>query len=328
LARAPVEAATGRRTVENLEALGPQLPDGPARPTTPASGPSLLAVVRALRPKQWTKNAAVLAPLVFAHKALDPWLGLKAVVATAAFCILSSAVYVFNDLVDRERDRLHPLKRLRPIASGQVGTGLAVGLGLMLVAVGLSAFWWLGLPAFGGALGYLGLQAAYTGLLKRLVILDVIAIALGFVVRVATGALAIDVPISNWLYICTFLLALFLGFSKRRAELSLLEGEAGAHRPNLAELSLPLLDQLISVVTASTVVSYALYTMSEETVRKFGTDGLKFTIPCVIYGIFRYLYLIYRRNEGGSPEKLLLTDLPLLLDIVLFVAIVGAVLYL
>ena len=312
----------------DLQALGTLEPAGPGSPGLGAPSPRPLALLRAMRPRQWTKNAAVLAPLVFAHKAFEPALALNAVVATLAFCLLSSAVYLFNDLADRERDRLHPLKRLRPIASGEVGPGLAAGLGLGLAASGLVAFWWLGLPAFFGALGYLGLQVAYTGLLKRLVILDVFAIGAGFVVRVATGALAISVPISNWLYLCTFLLSLFLGFSKRRAELALLDDGAGAHRANLSELSLPLLDQLISVVTASTVVCYALYTMSEDTVAKFGTDNLKFTIPCVVYGIFRYLFLIYRRNEGGSPEKLLLTDVPLLLDIGLFTAIVGVVLYL
>ncbi|MBI5545430.1 MAG: decaprenyl-phosphate phosphoribosyltransferase, partial [Deltaproteobacteria bacterium] len=245
------------------------------------------------------------------------------------FCLLSSAVYVFNDLADREKDRLHPVKRLRPIASGALGAGAATALGVSVGAAGLAL---LGLltsrPAFYGALGYLALQAAYTVVLKRLVILDVIAISIGFVIRVASGALAIGVPISSWLYICTFLLALFLGFSKRRAELVLLDKHAAGHRANLAELSLPLLDQLISVVAASTVVSYALYTMSEETVRKFGTDNLKLTIPCVVYGIFRYLFLIYRKGEGGSPERLLLSDVPLIATIVVFSAIVGAVLYL
>lgn len=308
--------------------IGAVEPIQPAGTGAPSPGLRLSSIVRALRPRQWTKNAAVLAPLVFAHKALEPSLGFKAVLATAAFCVLSSAVYVFNDLADRERDRQHPTKRLRPIASGEIGVGLAVTLGISLAALGLGTFWWLGPAALSGAAIYLALQAAYTTVLKRIVIVDVLAIAIGFVVRVATGALAISVPISNWLYLCTLLLALFLGFSKRRAELVLLDSEAGAHRVGLNELSLPLLDQLISVVTASTVVSYALYTMSEDTVRKVGTDGLKYTIPCVIYGIFRYLFLIYRRNEGGSPERLLLSDWPLLLDIALFVAIVGAVLYL
>jgi 4-hydroxybenzoate polyprenyltransferase len=303
-------------------------------PPPPAEAPArreglVVAAVRALRPKQWTKNAAVLAPLVFAHKALVPGLVLKALAATVGFCLLSSAVYVFNDLADREKDKLHPIKRLRPIASGSLGTGAAVALGLLVGGAGLTL---LGLmtsrAAFYGALGYLGLQVVYTLAIKRMVILDIIAIAIGFVVRVASGALAIDVPISSWLYICTFLLALFLGFAKRRAELVLLDKDAASHRANLAELSLPLVDQLIAVVTASTVVSYALYTMSPETVQKFGTDNLKFTIPCVIYAIFRYLYLIYRKGEGGSPERLLLTDVPLIATILIYCAIVGAVLYL
>lgn len=293
----------------------------------PRADPVALLLVRALRPRQWTKNAAVLAPLVFAHKALEPASAGRALGATAAFCLLSSAVYVFNDLADRARDREHPLKRLRPIASGALGTGAAVALGAAALTVALGSFWLLGRAAFFAAAGYLGLQVAYTALLKRLVIVDVLSIALGFVVRVASGALAIAVPISNWLYLCAFLLALFLGFSKRRAELTLLQDSAGAHRQSLADLSLPLLDQLISVVTAATIVSYALYTMSEETLRKFGTDALKFTIPCVVYGIFRYLYLIYRRGEGESPEKILLSDVPLLVDIVVFMGIVGAVLY-
>lgn len=301
-----------------------------ASPTAAAGArtePLALSLAKALRPRQWTKNAAVLAPLVFAHKALDPTSAARALAATAAFCLLASAVYVFNDLADRARDREHPVKRLRPIASGAVSPGLAAALGASLLAVGLAGFFLLGSAPFYGAAGYLALQVAYTGLLKRMVIVDVLAIALGFVVRVATGAIAVQVPISNWLYLCTLLLALFLGFSKRRAELALLSASAASHRQSLSDLSLPLLDQLISVVTAATLVSYALYTMSEDTIRKFGTDALKFTIPCVIYGIFRYLYLIYRRGEGGSPEKILLSDVPLLLDILLWVAVVAGVLY-
>ncbi len=297
------------------------------RATGSGADPVARSLVLALRPRQWTKNAAVLAPLVFAHKALEPAAAGRALGATAAFCLLSSAVYVFNDLADRPRDREHPVKRLRPIASGALGTGGALALGASTLVVAMGAFFLLGRAPFWSAVGYLGLQVAYTALLKRLVIVDVISIALGFVVRVASGALAIAVPISNWLYLCAFLLALFLGFSKRRAELALLQDSASAHRKSLADLSLPLLDQLISVVTAATIVSYALYTMSEETLHKFGTDALKFTIPCVIYGIFRYLYLIYQRGEGASPERILLSDAPLLVDIVVYVGIVGAVLY-
>jgi 4-hydroxybenzoate polyprenyltransferase len=292
-----------------------------------SGGLRLSTLVAALRPRQWTKNAAVLAPLVFAQRLLQPDLAVAALLAVLAFCLLSSAVYVLNDLVDREKDRTHPVKRLRPIASGALREKAAVALGLACAGAALGTFFVLGEAPLYAALAYLALQIVYTGVLKRLVIVDVIAIAVGFVLRVATGALTVGVPISNWLYLCTFLLALFLGFSKRRHELVLLERQAGSHRESLSELSVPLLDQIISVVTASTVLSYALYTMSDDTVRKFGTDGLKFTIPCVVYGIFRYLYLIYRKGEGGSPEKLLLSDGPLLVDILLFAAMVCAVLY-
>lgn len=310
------------------EAIQPATSPTPAEARPRREG-LVVASLRALRLKQWTKNAAVLAPLVFAHKALVPELVLKALAATVGFCLLSSAVYVFNDLNDREKDRLHPVKRLRPIASGSLGTGAALVLGLLLGAGGLGLIGGMtSRHAFHGALGYLGLQVVYTLAIKRMVILDIIAIAIGFVIRVASGALAIDVPISSWLYICAFLLALFLGFAKRRAELVLLDKDAASHRANLADLSLPLVDQLIAVVTAATVVSYALYTMSPETVQKFGTDDLKFTIPCVVYAIFRYLYLIYRKGEGGSPERLLLTDVPLIATILVYCGIVGAVLYL
>ena len=284
-------------------------------------------LLSALRPRQWTKNAAVLAPLFFAHRALEPRLLAMALIAALAFCLLSSAVYLGNDVADRDRDRLHPIKCLRPIASGALRVPLAIALALFLALLALGTFAWLGQPVLLSALGYLALQAIYTAALKKQVIVDVIAIAIGFVLRVAAGALAIGVPISNWLYLCTFLLALFLGFSKRRAELSLLQERAAEHRPGLGELSLPLLDQLIAAVTASTILSFSLYTMSPDTVAKFGSDHLMLTLPCVIYGIFRYLYLVYRKGSGGSPEKLLLSDRPLLITIALFVLIAGAVIY-
>jgi 4-hydroxybenzoate polyprenyltransferase len=282
---------------------------------------------RALRPRQWTKNVAVLAPLFFAHHALDPRLAAHALIATLAFCLLSSAVYLCNDVVDRERDRRHPAKRHRPIASGALSVPSAVAIAALLAGLALGTFAWLGLAVLAGAVGYLALQALYTVVLKKQVIVDVIAIAIGFVLRVATGALSVGVPISNWLYLCTFLLALFLGFSKRRAELALLQERAAAHRPGLDALSLPLLDQLIAAVTASTILAFALYTMSPDTIAKFGSEHLMLTLPCVVYGVFRYLFLVYRKGAGGSPEKLLLRDKPLLIAIALFVLIAGAVIY-
>lgn len=310
------------QNAESMRAIDVAVPSA-----APAPSSRIGVLLSALRPRQWMKNAAVLAPLFFAHRAFEPRQAAAALAAALAFCLLSSAVYLCNDVVDRDRDRRHPTKRLRPIASGVLRIPAALALAAALALLSLGAFAWLGQPVLLGALGYLALQALYTAALKKQVIVDVIAIAIGFVLRVATGALAIGVPISNWLYLCTFLLALFLGFSKRRAELALLRECAAEHRPGLEDLSLPLLDQLIAAVTASTILSFSLYTMSPDTVAKFGSDHLMLTLPCVIYGIFRYLYLVYRKGSGGSPEKLLLSDRPLLIDIALFVLIAGAVIY-
>lgn len=318
----PQESAASDRTSSESQLAAQELTVSLAK--TPKAMPRVL--LRAIRPRQWTKNAAVLAPLFFAHRAFEPRLAMEAIAATLAFCLLSSAVYLCNDVIDRERDRQHPIKRHRPVASGELGIPMALAVAILLAACALGSLAWLGTTVFATGIGYLVLQALYTGILKKQVIVDVIAIAIGFVLRVATGALAIGVPISNWLYLCTFLLALFLGFSKRRAELSLLQGNAAEHRPGLDELSLPLLDQLIAAVTASTIVSFALYTMSPDTVEKFDS-WLMLTLPCVIYGIFRYLYLVYQKGSGDSPEQLLLHDRPLLIDIALFVLIAGVVIY-
>lgn len=294
----------------------------------PLSAQSLgRAVLISMRPRQWTKNLAVFAPLFFSQNVFVHRLFINAILTVAAFCFLSSAIYIFNDLIDREKDRLHPVKQNRPIASGSLSLAWASILVPVLALAAMCILWSVSASAFHGGLCYLALQLFYTVIIKRIAILDVIAIASGFVIRVATGAMAVFVPISNWLYICTFMLALFLGFSKRRAELITLESSAGDHRKILTQLSIPLLNQIISIVTAATIVSFALYTMSEETIHRFGNDGLKFTIPCVIYGMFRYLYLIYCKNEGGSPELLLLTDIPLLLSIVAFCSISGAAIY-
>lgn len=296
------------------------------RPSRGPAGPGGAFLV-AVRPRQWVKNLLVLAPAVFAQKALSPPHLSRAAIAAAAFTLLSAAVYLFNDLVDRDRDRAHPVKRLRPIARGALSASAATWAIVPLACGGLLLAQALGRGPALACAAYLALQGAYGAGLKRMPILDLFVVAAGFVLRVVLGAVAIDVPISNWLYLCTLLLALFLGLSKRRAELTLLESDAAAHRENLAAYTPALLDQMIAVVTASTLIAYAMYTVSEETVRKFGTDTLKFTVPFVLYGIFRYLYLVHRKKEGGSPERVLFADAPLLVDVALYVGVVAWVLY-
>jgi 4-hydroxybenzoate polyprenyltransferase len=236
-------------------------------------------------------------------------------------------VYLVNDVADREADRQHPSKRFRPIASGEVSPATALTLAGVLTVVALAAAWWLR-PAFGVvAATYVGLLALYSGPLKHIVIIDVLTIAIGFVLRAAGGAVAIDVPISHWLLILTILLALFLALAKRRHELVLLADGATSHRPILEEYSPYLLDQMIAVVTASTVISYVMYTVSPETVQKFHTDYLGLTLPFPLYGIFRYLYLVHQKEGGGSPSDMLLNDRPLLLCVALWGLTIAAIIY-
>jgi 4-hydroxybenzoate polyprenyltransferase len=236
-------------------------------------------------------------------------------------------VYLINDVADRAADRLHPLKRLRPIASGALPTNVAIGAAVILGSLGLGAAFWLR-PLFGTlAAAYVVLLGTYSGPLKHVVIIDVLTIAIGFVLRAAAGAVAIDVAISHWLYVLTILLALFLALSKRRHELVLLADGATNHRRLLQESTPYLLDQMISVVTASTIVAYAFYTVSPETVQKFGTTTLVLTLPFPLYGIFRYLYLVHQKAGGGSPADMLLTDRPLLACVALWVATVSVIIY-
>ncbi|HEY6107257.1 MAG TPA: decaprenyl-phosphate phosphoribosyltransferase, partial [Anaeromyxobacteraceae bacterium] len=252
------------------------------------------ALLTSVRPRQWAKNALLLAPLVFAHRVADPSSSRRALLAVVAFSLLASAVYLGNDLADRDRDRSHPVKRERPLAAGLLPPAWAAGAALSLGAAGLALAWGLGVAFFGWSVGYLALQALYSGLLKQVAVLDVFAVAAGFVLRVVAGAAAIDVPVSNWLYLCTLLLALFLALEKRRAELVLLGAEAGRHRGILAAYSVGLLDQLTGIAAAAAVLAYSLYTLSPDTVHKFGTDRLKYTVPFVLFGIFRYLWLAHR----------------------------------
>ena len=283
-------------------------------------------LLRAMRPLQWTKNSLVFAPLLFDRRVFHPASLWRSVAAAVVFCLISSAVYLLNDVRDAEADRIHPKKRLRPIAAGEISAGIATNAAIALFVVG-----------FGGAyvirpgyslviLGYVALMLSYTLWLKTLVLLDVFAISAGFVLRAAGGAVAIGVPISPWLYVCTMLGALFIGFGKRRHELESLEGAAAQHRANLDDYSLQLLDQIIAVISSAILMAYSFYTFDASNVPD--NHAMMLTIPFVLYALFRYLYLIYRRKEGGSPEVLLVTDRPMLFCIVGWGLSSGVILYL
>ena len=280
-------------------------------------------MIRALlveaRPRQWTKNLVLFAGVIFARRYGDLHFVLASLAAFALFCLLSSGVYLLNDLADLPNDRLHPRKRTRPLAAGRIGRGPVVAAAVIALAGGAGLSFLLR-PVFGViALVYLILNLAYSAGLKRIVILDVLAIAVGFVLRAVAGVEALPerVEISPWLLVCTFFLALFLAIGKRRAELAARDG-GSASRPVLGEYSLPLLDQMIAIVTSATIIGYSIYTVNPSTVEKYDTKALVFTIPFVVFGIFRYLYLVYRRDAGGNPTEVLITDGPTLATVVLW----------
>jgi 4-hydroxybenzoate polyprenyltransferase len=260
----------------------------------------------ALRPQQWLKNLFVLAPILFTGKAGDTALLARALTATACFCGLSGVVYLFNDLLDRQRDALHPVKRHRPLASGALSPLTAVLAAILLAAACLAASASLNAHFCAVALVYLALMIAYSTALKNVVIADVLSIAAGFVLRAVGGCTAVAAPISPWLFICTALVTLFLALGKRRHELSRLSDAAAQHRPVLRKYNEPFLDQMISITTTACLVSYLLYCVLSETASKH--EGLLLTAPFVAYGLFRYLYCIYRKGRGGSPEEVLLKD--------------------
>ena len=288
---------------------------------------TVATIVRSARPRQWVKNVLVFAPLVFAQQALEPRAVGRSLAAFALFCLASAAVYLVNDMLDCEQDRQHPRKRLRPIAAGELSPAAAGAAAAVLGAAALAgaALVGTGLALVLGA--YLGISLAYARLLKHVVIVDVMTLASGFVLRVVAGGVATGVPLSLWLLLCTSLLALFLGFGKRRHELVLLEINASSHRPILAEYSPYFLDQLIAVVTTSTLVTYALYTMDPAVHQKLGTPYLPLTIPFVLYGIFRYLYLVHQKQEGGDPSQIVFSDRPLLVNVLLWIATAFFILY-
>lgn len=295
----------------------------------------MIFILKSMRPRQWIKNFMVFPAMVFAGEFFQLSSLLLSTLGFSVFCLLSGSIYLYNDIQDVEKDREHPKKKYRPIPSGNLPIGVALRAAqfAMVVALGGSLAMNListrvGFDFFFICLAYLVLQVAYSKWLKHVVIIDVGVIAAGFVLRVLAGGAILNLPVSPWLIICTTLLALFLGFGKRRHEIVLLANDAGTHRKILEEYSPYYLDQMIAVVTASTVVAYSLYTLDASTIEKLGTKYLPLTIPFVIYGIFRYLYLVHQKDEGGSPSRILLTDKPLLLDIALYFVAVVLILYL
>ncbi len=287
----------------------------------------LLALLKLARPPHWLKNGIILLALIFAGELNHPRKVELALLAIVIFCLLSSAVYTFNDLIDREQDRKHPLKKLRPIASGQVSAVTATIMIVILIGIALFGAKLMNTNFFIISIVFIVLNLLYTLWLKNIVIIDVMTVALSFVVRAYAGAFAIVVPASKWMLINTLLLALFLGFGKRRHELLLLEHEAAAHRKILVKYSPYLLDQLIAVVTPSVLVMYMLYSFSTEVSMKLGTQNLFTTIPFVVYGLFRYLYLIHKEERGGSPTRVLIGDRPVLITVLLWLVTAIVVLY-
>jgi 4-hydroxybenzoate polyprenyltransferase len=277
--------------------------------------------LRLARPKQWTKNGFVLAGVVFAHEALMVSSVVSALLAFLAFCALSGAVYAANDVLDVEEDRKHPVKRRRPVASGAVSARSAVVFAAVLVICGLALGFAVDVGVGLAGLAYLALQAVYTPILKHTAILDVMSISAGFVIRALAGVAAVGSPISPWLIVCTALLTLFLGFSKRRHEIASLGDAATAHRKNLREYSVPLLDEMMNIMISATIIAYVLYTFFE-----YENYYMMGSIPFVVYGVFRYMLLVHR-NGGGNPDTLLLSDRPLQVALLLWILVVMAVIY-
>ncbi len=286
----------------------------------------LKPLLKTMRPKQWTKNAFVFTALIFDRKLFHPAPFIKTLLAFILFCMAASAVYLVNDLVDMERDRQHPKKRFRPLASGELSPHVAGIAAFILTIAAIGGGFWIHTGLGFIVTGYLLLQFAYSFVLKHLVIIDVMTVAAGFVLRVAAGVVVVEVArFSPWLYVCTTLLALFIAINRRRHELVLLADGAKNHRKILDEYNIQFLDEMNSMVTASTVIAYSLYTFSAPNLPR--NHSMMLTIPFVIYGLFRYLYLIHVRGEGGAPDELILRDIPLFLDVLLWVLAVILILY-
>ena len=291
-----------------------------------ARASTILGLARACRPKQWPKNVLLFFGLIFALKLTDLTLVERAFAGFLVFCAASSAVYLVNDVADLEQDRQHPTKRQRPLAAGVISPAQAIVFAVALFVAVFGASVALSRTFAALTMLYVALTVLYSLKLKHVVLIDVFVLAAGFVLRAAAGAVVVGVPISPWLYVCTVLASLFLGFGKRRHELMLLSESAGNHRPILEEYSLPLLDQLIVIVTAAAIMAYSLYTFSAENLPSDHTMML--TIPFVLYGFFRYLYLMHQRNGGGSPEDALIGDPHILTSVVLWLLTAVVILYL
>jgi len=284
-------------------------------------------ILKLLRPESWTKNFLVFAGLFFGHKLLDQASIILTIKAFFSFCFVSSSIYVINDMADSKADALHPEKCKRPIASGRISPGSAAITSMVMLTLSLLIALPLGTPFTMVVISYFILVMLYTFILKHKAILDVLAIAIGFVLRAVSGAVVIGVQISPWLLSCTLLLALFLGLAKRRGELSLLTDDPSSHRASLGQYTPEYLNLLLAIVTCAVIMCYVLYTFSERTVAQMGSDSLKYTVPIVIYGIFRYLLLVVVRGQGGRPERLLFQDRGMLATIVCWVVATGVIIY-
>ncbi|MEK4077754.1 decaprenyl-phosphate phosphoribosyltransferase [Paenibacillus sp. FSL M7-0656] len=278
------------------------------------TGSTVSGLIRLLRPKQWTKNLLLFAALLFSFEEIRTETILTTLLGFILFSLVAGCVYILNDFVDRDRDRQHPVKKYRPMASGQVNPSHALLFGIILLILSVGTAFMMN-PLFGVlCIVYFLLNVSYSFVLKHLVILDMMTIAAGFVLRAIAGGVLIHVPFTPWFLICTMLLSLFLAIGKRRNELTLLEGNTGSHRKVLDNYSITLLDQFNTIVTTATIISYSLFTFTSDR-----TIHLMWTIPLVIYGMFRYLYLIHMKNQGGSPDRVLFEDKPILITVMLYV---------
>lgn len=288
---------------------------------------ALIYIIETFRPRQWVKNILIFAGLIFSKNLFNLEKFLSSFLAFLIFCLVSGIVYTINDIIDLPYDKINPLKRKRPLASGRLKIFYAKLAVAILLPLSLAVSYLFNYKFFLIVIGYILLQTLYTLYIKNLPILDILSISFGSLLRVIAGTVVIDVSISSWLIICTLLLALLLALSKRRYELVTLNIALESKRKVLKDYDLQLLDQMITITTASVLITYSLYTMSQETIERFGTSNLVFTVPFVLYGIFRYLYMVYKKGFGESPEGAFLADKPLMIDVILWIIMVFVIIY-